>query len=88
MGRTIIPVKNRGTGQLSDMERYLFDLNGFLVLKGALSEDEAAACNSVLDVRQVSDLGQWLGRVHGHNFTGAHEGLNLQQIYVQYYQGL
>jgi len=25
--------------------------------------------------------GQWQGRVHGHNFTGSHEGLNLQQIY-------
>jgi hypothetical protein len=76
-----MPMQNGGTGQLSDMERYLFDLNGFLILKGALAEDEVEACNSALDVMQESEPGQWHGRVHGHNFTGAHEGLNLQQIY-------
>lgn len=65
----------------SDMERYLFDLNGFLVLKGALSAQEVTDCNRVLDRMQDSQPGQWHGHVHGHNFTGAHEGLNLQQIY-------
>ncbi len=68
-------------GQLSAMEKYLFDLNGFIVLKGALSKDEVDACNLTLDAMQDSKPGQWHGRVHGHNFTGAHEGLNLQQIY-------
>lgn len=72
---------NVDTGQLSEMEKYLFDLNGFIVLKGALSKDEVAACNLMLDAMQDSKPGQWHGRVHGHNFTGAHEGLNLQQIY-------
>lgn len=65
----------------SDMERYLFDLNGYIVLKGALSGDEVAACNVVLDALQDAGPGEWRGYVHGHNFTGAHEGLNLQQIY-------
>ena len=74
-------VKNSGTGQLSEMERYLFDLNGFIILRGALSKEEIADCNSVLDNMQSSEPGQWHGRVHGLNETGAHGGLNLQQIY-------
>ena len=63
------------------MERYLFDLNGFIVLKGALSSDEVANCNCILDELQDMEPGEWRGNVHGHSFTGAHEGLNLQQIY-------
>ena len=66
---------------LTEMERYLFDLNGFVVLRGALSAEEVADCNAVLDTMQDSAPGQWHGHVHGHNFTGSHEGLNLQQIY-------
>lgn len=66
---------------LSDMDRYLFDLNGYLVLRGALSPEEVAACNASLDELQDCGPGEWRGRVHGHNFTGSHEGLNLQQIY-------
>ena len=66
---------------VTDMERYLFDLNGYLVLEGALSAEEVAACNEVLDELQDCGPGEWRGHVQGHNFTGAHEGLNLQQIY-------
>ena len=66
---------------LTDMERYLFDLNGYLILRGALSLKEVAACNESLDALQDCGPGEWRGRVHGHNFTGSHEGLNLQQIY-------
>lgn len=73
--------KTTGTLGCTDMERYLFDLNGFLVLKGALSKQEAADCNARLDELQDTGPGEWRGRVHGHNFTGSHEGLNLQQIY-------
>ncbi len=62
------------------MERYLFDLNGFIVLKGALSSDEVAGCNCILDEIQDMEPGEWRGNVHGHSFTGAHEGLSLQQI--------
>ena len=66
---------------LTGMERYLFDLNGYLILRGALSLQEVAACNESLDALQDCGPGEWRGRVHGHNFTGSHEGLNLQQIY-------
>ena len=65
----------------TDMERYLFDLNGYLVLRGALSASEVAACNAILDELEDTAPGEWRGRVQGHNFTGPHEGLNLQQIY-------
>ena len=75
-------VETGSAGQsLTDMERYLFDLNGFLVLKGALSTAEVADCNAILDDLQDCGPGEWRGHVHGHNFTGSHEGLNLQQIY-------
>ena len=63
------------------MERYLFDLNGCIILRNALSAQEVAACNDSLDSLQDSGPGEWRGRVHGHNFTGTHEGLLLQQIY-------
>lgn len=66
---------------LTDMERYLFDLNGFIVIRNALSAEEVSECNAVLDTMQNGQPGQWHGHVHGHNFTGSHEGLNLQQIY-------
>jgi len=79
--RTIMTTENNSIRQLSDMERYLFDLNGFIILRGALSKEEIADCNSVLDDMQSSESGQWHGRVHGLNETGAHGGLNLQQIY-------
>lgn len=63
------------------MERYLFDLNGFIVLQGALSAQEVEACNATLDPLTDCTPGEWRGHVHGHSFTGSHEGLNLQQIY-------
>ena len=66
---------------VSEMERYLFDLSGYLVLRGALSPDEVSALNASLDEMQDCGPGEWRGHVHGHNFTGSHEGLNLQQIY-------
>lgn len=67
--------------EMTEMERYLFDLNGFIVLKGALKETEIADCNAILDELQDCGKGEWRGYVHGHNFSGDHEGLNLQQIY-------
>lgn len=66
---------------VTPMQRYMFDLRGYLVLKGALGKEEVAGCNAVLDELQDTKDGQWRGHVHGHSFSGAHEGLNLQQIY-------
>ena len=34
---------------MDDYERYFFDLNGYLVVEGALTPDEVAACNEAID---------------------------------------
>ncbi len=67
--------------RLTEMERYLFDLNGYIVLRNALSPDEYASCDATLDDLADCSPGEWRGHVHGHNFVASHEGLNLQQIY-------
>ena len=36
---------------VSDLERYLFDLNGFLVVRGVFTPDEIAAANAAIDAR-------------------------------------
>ena len=36
----------------SPLEEYLFDLQGFLLLRGALSVEEVAACNAIVDAYQ------------------------------------
>jgi hypothetical protein len=61
-------------------ERFFFDLNGYVVVSGALASDEVEACNCVLDGLQQLRKDQWAGWVHGHDYGGK-EGLNLQQIY-------
>ena len=66
--------------QISKIDKYLFDLNGFIVIQNALNKSEVKACNKIIDkLKKLKNL-QWKGFVHGHNFGGK-EGLNLQQIY-------
>jgi hypothetical protein len=68
----------------SKMDEYLFDLNGFLVLKGAIAPDHVEALNGILDrIVQLNpplSRGEWYGGVHAHGYGGK-EGINLQQIY-------
>lgn len=64
----------------TDMEIYLFDLRGYVVLKNALSQDEVAALNASIDNILPIEHGEWHGNVHAHGF-GTGDGLNLQQIY-------
>jgi hypothetical protein len=64
----------------SEREIFFFDLNGFVVLRGALGHAEVTDCNRVLDGLQHLAKGEWAGRVHAHDY-GGNEGLNLQQIY-------
>ena len=64
----------------TDRDKYFFDLNGFLLLKGALSAVEVSDLNAALDALLPIELGEWKGRVHGHNFAD-NDGVNLQQIY-------
>src|SRR4051812_33326945 len=64
----------------SDREIFFFDLNGFILVRNALSASEVAACNRVIDSLQHLTKDGWSGYVQGHDYGGA-EGLNLQQIY-------
>lgn len=67
------------TSACSDMEAYLFDLNGYLLLRGALSNDELAKCNQTYD--QLEETGACEGGpVHVHD-SGRQEGLMFQQLY-------
>ena len=64
----------------TELEMYLFDLNGYIVVKNALKKSEANACNKIIDKLKNLKNGEWQGYIHGHNYGGK-EGLNLQQIY-------
>ncbi len=61
------------------LERFLFDLNGFIIVEGVLSAADLAEGNAMLDELQHLPRGQWRGHVHAHGFA-AKDGLNLQQI--------
>lgn len=66
------------------MDEYLFDLRGYLVLRGALDAEHVQAMNDTLDGLMACDPpvkhGEWIGAVLTHTYTG-HEGVNFQQIY-------
>ena len=64
----------------SKLEKYLFDLNGYIIIKNALNKLEVKECNKIIDKLKNLKNGMWKGHVHGHNYGGK-EGLNLQQIY-------
>jgi len=79
----VLPGVTDSTG-VNERDKFFFDLNGFLILKGALDRDHLAEINAKLDAFLSMDppirANEWIGAVHGHNYTG-NEGLNLQQIY-------
>ena len=71
----------------TDYEEYLFDLRGYLLLKGAVSPEHVAEINAALDAMPLNTMrpGDWWGHVHGHSYgvpggAGWDDGLNLQQI--------
>lgn len=65
----------------TELERYLFDLNGYLVIPAALSAEELAACNATLDQHQDFVGDGWDGHVRLFNRPDRQEGLILQQVY-------
>ena len=69
---------------ITDRDRFFFDLNGFLILRGAIDADHLMQINDILDELMSMDpplkTGEWVGAVHAHTYTG-NEGINLQQIY-------
>jgi hypothetical protein len=64
----------------TDLEIYLFDLRGYLLLPNALTSAEVAELNTCLDDIPPLQRGEWYGYVHAHQY-GTTDGLNLQQIY-------
>jgi ectoine hydroxylase-related dioxygenase (phytanoyl-CoA dioxygenase family) len=64
----------------TEMEIYLFDLRGYLILENALTAEEVAELNASIDALLPAESGEWIGYVHATNF-GANDGLNFQQIY-------
>lgn len=62
------------------MEVYLFDLRGYIILRGALNTTEVAECNATVDALLPVKVGDWRGAIHAHTFGGK-DGINLQQIY-------
>ena len=65
---------------VTDLDTYLFDLRGYLLLEGALSAEEVKDLNACLDEIPSIKPGEWAGYVHGHSY-GETDGLNYQQIY-------
>ena len=65
---------------VSDLEIYLFDLRGYVVLPNALTPEEVAELNECLDAMPPLEAGEWYGYVHAHRY-GTTDGFNLQQIY-------
>lgn len=65
-------------------EEYMFDLNGYLILKNVLTKSHVVEMNQILtDITRLNPplgAGEWYGAVHAHSYGGA-EGINLQQIY-------
>jgi hypothetical protein len=63
------------------MEEYLFDLQGFIVLRGALSKEEVQACNDTIDrIPRATPRNGWWGHVHREDHP-EHRGISYQQIY-------
>ena len=66
---------------VSDLDIYLFDLRGYLLLEGALTDCEVQALNGCLDEIPALAPGDWYGYIHGHAYGDVTSGINYQQIY-------
>ncbi len=68
---------------------YLFDLNGYLIIKGAVAPEDLNAMNRWVDDHwdyvdakrrsAIEDSGAWIGNVETHTYSGA-DGCNFQNI--------
>ncbi len=65
----------------TDTEEYLFDLQGFVLLRNALTPEEVAACNACVDrIPRSLPRNGWYGYVHREDHP-EHRGISYQQIY-------
>ncbi|XOV90083.1 MAG: phytanoyl-CoA dioxygenase family protein [Pseudomonadota bacterium] len=65
---------------VSELDTYLFDLQGYLLLRHALTPTEVAELNAALDPMTSLKAGERYGQVYAHTY-GTNDGLNLTQIY-------
>jgi len=63
----------------SEMDDYLFDLRGYLILKNAIDTDLISRLNAALDEYPQLEFGQWHGNVQRFDNNGV-AGLELQNI--------
>jgi hypothetical protein len=65
----------------TDLEEYLFDLQGFVLLRGALEAREVAACNACVDrIPRSLARNEWFGWIQREDHP-EHRGISYQQIY-------
>ena len=65
----------------SDLDEYLFDLNGFLLMRGVLSADEVAEANARIDaIPRDLPRGGWHGWVQREDHP-EHRGISYQQVF-------
>ncbi|MFP6574180.1 MAG: phytanoyl-CoA dioxygenase family protein [Pirellulaceae bacterium] len=75
-------MSNSPCKQVSPRDVYFFDLQGFLILRQALSKLELRELHTCLDAIPPLQAGERHGDVHAHDYQdGGQSGLNLQQIY-------
>ena len=55
--------------QPSALDDFLFDLNGYLILKNAVAADLLAALNQAVDQLPPIEMGDWLGNVQRRDYT-------------------
>ena len=60
---------------------YLFDVRGYHILRGALSQEQLSAINDFVDSHDIDSLqpGQWIGDIEVHTY-GSKDGVNFQNI--------
>lgn len=78
------PVRPAETDRPPPVDIFNFDLNGYLVLEGALTPQEVADLNATLDEIPPLEPQEWHGRVHRNDYvadkTTPPWGVNLQNI--------
>lgn len=71
-----------GPNEPTELDDYLFDLRGFVVIEDALSSERIDELNDAVDSILPLEPGEWHGHVHRRPETGViGDSIQLQQIY-------
>ena len=68
-GRGLSPLLARHASSISPTDRYLFDLNGYVVVRGVFSKEEVDAANAAVDMH-MTDVVERTGKLKLHNAYG------------------